>query len=161
MFHNILVAIDGSRDANQALTHAIDLAQSENAQLTIVTAAPDLSWGGYLLPGEPGGKLIEAAEADAEALLQSSRERVPREQPVVTLLANQPIRSSIVHQIKEGGHDLVVMGSRGRGAVRSALLGSVTSYVLHHSKVPVLIVQAEASPMARHHESAGEAAVAA
>jgi nucleotide-binding universal stress UspA family protein len=155
MFQNILVAVDGSPDADHALTHAIDLADTEDAHLTIVTAATESSWSASLLPGESSGKLMEAAEADAEALLRRSRARVDRERPVVTLLANQPIRSSLVRQIEDGGHDLIVMGSRGRGVVRSALVGSVTSYVLHHSTVPVLIVQHDKSPNAMRGETAG------
>lgn len=45
------------------------------------------------------------------------------------------------------------MGSRGRGAVRSALLGSVSHYVLNHSPVPVLIVHAEDAD--ENHEVSG------
>jgi len=61
---------------------------------------------------------------------------------------------ALIRQFKDGQHDLVVMGSRGRGAVRSALLGSASHYVLNHSPVPVLIVHAEQSPEARALETA-------
>ena len=64
------------------------------------------------------------------------------------MLTEQPIRSALIGQIADGAHDLVVMGSRGRGAIRSALLGSASHYVLHHSPVPVLIVHAD-HPKAR------------
>jgi nucleotide-binding universal stress UspA family protein len=62
---------------------------------------------------------------------------------VSTVLSGEPVRLALIHQITSGHHDLVVMGSRGRGALRSVLLGSVSHYVLNHSPVPVLIVHAE------------------
>lgn len=46
---------------------------------------------------------------------------------------------SICHTVKEGEMDLVVMGSRGMGAIRRTFVGSVSDYVLHHSHVPVII----------------------
>ena len=48
----------------------------------------------------------------------------------------------IVARADQEEADLIVMGSRGRGAVRSAVLGSVSHYVLNHARVPVLIVRA-------------------
>ena len=143
MFHNILVAVDDSPSANQALTQAIDLAESEPTRLTLMTGVVEVSPTVYLMAGEETARLIENAQAEAEAILSRARDRIPADLPVTTVLSTKPIRSSLIRQIKEGGHDLVVMGSRGRGAVRSTLLGSVSHYVLHHSPVPVLIVHAE------------------
>jgi nucleotide-binding universal stress UspA family protein len=146
VFHNILAAIDGSAHADQALTHAIDMARCGNARLTLMTAVvapPSLAYLGAT--GEAASTLCRNAQADAEAILARARDRVPGDVSVTTVLSLDPIAGALLGQIEDGHHDLVVMGSRGRGAVRSALLGSVSHDVLHHSPVPVLIVHAESS----------------
>ena len=145
MFHNILVAIDGSPDADQALAQAVDLAESEHTRLTVMTALPRIT-GSCLVPGAPVDELIAGAHAQAEAVLRDARDQIPDDLPVTTMLTEQPIRTALIRHITDGHHDLVVMGSRGRGAVRSTLLGSVSHYVLHHSPVPVLIVHADRTP---------------
>jgi nucleotide-binding universal stress UspA family protein len=146
MFHNILVAVDGSPDADQALAQAVDLAESEHTRLTLITALPRITGPGCLVPGAPVGELIAGAHAQAETVLREARDQVPDDLPVTTLLTERPIRIALMRQITDGHHDLVVMGSRGRGAVRSALLGSVSHHVLHHSPIPVLIVRADHTP---------------
>lgn len=157
MFHNILVAVDGSPDADQALTHAIDLAESEHTRLTLMTAVAELPATTYLGTGAAIGKLIKDARAEAETTLRRAGERVPHDVSVTTVLTRQPIRIALIRRIKDGHHDLVVMGSRGRGAVRSTLLGSLSHYVLNHSPVPVLIVHAEQAPQAESVETAAAA----
>jgi nucleotide-binding universal stress UspA family protein len=157
MFHNILVAVDGSPDADQALTHAIDLAESEHTRLTLMTAVVELPATTYLGVGTEVGKMVAAARVEAETILRRAAERVPDDVSVTTVLTAQPIRIALIRRIKDGHHDLVVMGSRGRGAVRSALLGSLSHYILNHSPVPVLIVHSERSP---HVESLETAAAA-
>ena len=149
MFHSILVAVDGSPDAEQALTEAIDLAESEHTRLTLITAVSPVPVAAYGAPGLPVAQLLEDARVEAEAILRRGRERVPDGVPVTTVLSEEPIRVALSRQIADGHHDLVVMGSRGRGAVRAALLGSVSHYALHHSPIPVLVVQADRSREAR------------
>lgn len=146
MFHNILVAIDGSPDADEALAQAIDLAESQHARLTIfssVAAPAAVAYTG--VSGEVAANLALDAEADTEKILRTAVERIPDGVSVSTVLSNGHVLPALLEQIKNGQHDLLIMGSRGRGAVRSVLLGSVSHYVLNHSPVPVLIVHAEAS----------------
>jgi nucleotide-binding universal stress UspA family protein len=160
MFHNILVAVDGSPHAEQALAEAIDLAESQHARLTLFTAVagpPAIAYFGAV--GEAVVTALRDAEAEADAIVRRACARVPDRVSVTTVLTQRPVMRALIRQIECGHHDLVVMGSRGRGAVRSALLGSVSHYVLHHSPVPVLIVHADApatEPGALH-EAAGVA----
>jgi nucleotide-binding universal stress UspA family protein len=142
MFRNILVAVDGSVDATEALSQAIDLAESERTRLTLITAIPRVPAIASASLAMGFGALDRDRRSWAEAVLTDARERVPCDLPVVTVLTENPIRQAVLDQIKRGDHDLIAMGSRGRGAVRSALLGSVSHYVLNHSPVPALIVHA-------------------
>jgi nucleotide-binding universal stress UspA family protein len=145
MFRNLLVAIDGSEHSARALDEAVDLAQCAHASLTVMTSVPDISpWvlggaGGYA-----GGIDIRALELSAEreylAMLDAATDALAADVPVTKVVGHGPPAAAIVEQVRHGGHDLVVMGSRGRGDVRSLLLGSVSHAVLHTSPVAVLIV---------------------
>jgi nucleotide-binding universal stress UspA family protein len=144
MFRNILVSVDGSPHAERALTEAIDIASCSGARLTILTAVPEP-------PGFVAGPLSMAAwgqlaadlESEAEETLRAAVDRVPEDIPVTSILAHKPIRDALLCRIKEGCHDLLVMGSRGRGAIKASLLGSVSHYALGHCSIPVLVVHVD------------------
>src|SRR5689334_13861111 len=145
MFHNILVAVDGSPDADEALSQAIDLAESEHTRLTLITAVQKLPPVAYIgLTGLPLAQIDADARSWAEGVLRTARDRVPNDIPVTTILTDHPIRAALMEQIKRGRHDLIVMGSRGRGAVRATVLGSVSHYIFNHSRIPTLIFHADA-----------------
>jgi nucleotide-binding universal stress UspA family protein len=144
MFHNILVCVDGSAHADRALSEAIDLATAENARLTILTAiARPPFWA--CTPDTAGSIDSLAADlaAEAKTAMRTAVDRVPASIPVTKILSSRPIRDVLMEQINSGTHDLVVMGSRGRGALTASFLGSVSHFALNHSHVPVLIVHAE------------------
>jgi nucleotide-binding universal stress UspA family protein len=144
MFQNILVSVDGSPDAERALSEAMDLARVTNGRLTILTAiVHPPSWAYSGINAGAAQQVAVELEQEAKDVLRRAEESVPREVPVTTVLTRDPIRQALLKRIDEGGHDLVVMGSRGRGAVASTVLGSVSHHMLHHSPVPVLIVHAD------------------
>jgi nucleotide-binding universal stress UspA family protein len=144
MFRNILVAVDGSPHADRALDEAIDIARTEHAKLTLITGAAEPRTTAMIaMSAGAAATLGPELTRYAERVLREAVERVPDDVSVTTVLTEKPIRKAILKRIDEGRHDLVVMGSRGRGAVRSAVLGSVSHFVLHHSPVPVLVVHAD------------------
>jgi nucleotide-binding universal stress UspA family protein len=147
VFRNILVAVDGSAHADRALSEAIDIARGSNARLTIITAVTEPRTGVTMaLAAGAAAGLGPALLHEADRIVRAAADRVPDDVSVTTILTEKPIRSAILERIRDGGHDLVVMGSRGRGTVRSAVLGSVSHHILHHSPVPVLIVHADPEP---------------
>ena len=143
MFKNILVPTDGSAAAGVALRHAADLARAGDAKLTVMTVALDRS--AYIAAGY--GLAIDFPELEREItrhgqeLVDAAVATIP-EIPVTKLVVIGQPGPAVVDQVAKGGHDLVVMGSRGRGALKSLLLGSVSLHVVQTSPAPVLVVPA-------------------
>ena len=144
MFRNILVAVDGSPHAERALNEAIDIAISGNGRLTILSSIPrPPSWASTPATVAACEPLAQELEHESTDIMRHAIDRVPDSLPVIKVLTHEPIRTALMSRLKTGEHDLLVMGSRGRGAISASLLGSVSHYALHHSPIPVLIVHAE------------------
>jgi nucleotide-binding universal stress UspA family protein len=141
MFRNILVSVDGSRHADKALAEAIELADCNRARLTILTAVPKPpGWASTPSTAAAAGQLSQDLERESIAILEAAVEQVPNDIPVTKIVTHKPIREALMEAVKSGTHDLLVVGSRGRGAITASLLGSVSHHALHHSPIPVLIV---------------------
>lgn len=147
MFRNILVAVDGSAHARRAVAEAGDLATATNGSLTLITSVPDPNaWvlGGPVAAAVDIDSLRDATVQEYRRLLDEAATSVAAELHAHQVLAHGPPAHAIVEQVRAASHDLVVMGSRGRGGVRALMLGSVSQQVLHSSPVPVLVVSADA-----------------
>ena len=143
MYSNILVGVDGSENAYRALDSAIRLAEKLSSKLTllyVVHAPVSLTIDGsftasevFSALGKEGEKVLEDCESKAEQ----------HNIPVKAILASGDPAQQIIDTAKAEGADLIVLGSRGLGKVKSLLLGSVSSKIVHYAKEPVLIIRPE------------------
>jgi nucleotide-binding universal stress UspA family protein len=142
MFTQILVAIDGSKISDRALKIALDEAKVWNATVNVIyvvetglfSSLPmDNTWEiMYSMLEKEGQDALDEAKKEADA-------------KHITLKANMKqghAGNEIVNASEELGADLVIVGSHGRSEVDRILLGSVSSFVVSHSKVSVMVVRA-------------------
>ena len=140
---HILVAVDGSTHSRLALDAAASLALRANAELLILSVgstaglAPSLAWGMAV----DFTDLQEEVDAAAMRVVSEASGRVTSAVKVTTRFRRGHPAAEILQQIEDGRHDLVVLGSRGRG-VFGGLIGSVSHHVLHHSPVAVMVLHA-------------------
>jgi nucleotide-binding universal stress UspA family protein len=139
-FHRVLVAVDGSRHADLALSMAIALAERDHARLAILTVIPNVTETAAMAYGAGVDPIALQADADrnAEKTMRAALDAVPDDQPVDSVQRRGHAGPEIVAQVKAGNHDAVVLGARGLGRIGS-MFGSVSQHVLHHSGVAVFI----------------------
>jgi nucleotide-binding universal stress UspA family protein len=149
----ILLATDGSREAELSARTAADLAQKTHSELHVVHAfgivpvgppvypeATDLQSVEYEAETEEGQRI---SEQRAREVLQEEVEKVRSAGGTVAgeHLIEGRVAPGIVGLAEEIGAGLVVVGSRGRGGIRRALMGSVSDSVVRHAHCPVLVVR--------------------
>jgi nucleotide-binding universal stress UspA family protein len=142
----ILLATDGSEEAELATVRAVDLAGATDSELHVVhVGVVPIFLKSY--PGTLGyyGKLCEEIEAVSRELLRKQSWRVKAAGGTVAgaHLRMGEVDLEIVALAEELQADLIVMGSRGLGGVRRALMGSVSDSVVRHAHCPVLVVRPE------------------
>jgi nucleotide-binding universal stress UspA family protein len=144
----ILLATDGSSEAKLALTTAADMAQSTSSELHVAYVFPTAVQRPFPNPitSRPREMLeheLEEAMQQAQTFLDQQVEQVKEEGVSVAeahLVRGRPDRE-VVHLSEEIGAGLIIMGSRGLGGVRRALMGSVSDSVVRHAHCPVMIVR--------------------
>jgi nucleotide-binding universal stress UspA family protein len=149
-----LLAYDGSPEAEEALDAAIGLVSASHGRLTILSAVsqiPYLACTGAA--PEAVAELRRSFIEDAERVICRAVERVPRGIPVTKIVSSDPVEHALLRQTSDGDHDLLVLGSRGRGPIRSMLFGSVGRAMLRQSPVPVLVVANGQPRSATDHEA--------
>jgi nucleotide-binding universal stress UspA family protein len=141
----ILVATDGSLTATDAVGFAIDFASARDAELIFVHVVATIDFAAPLGFDDPGVALPhEPTEQDRRPLQEAAAVATEHGVAATSILLGGSTADEIVGHAESNDVDLIVIGSRGRGAVSSALLGSVALGVLHAASQPVLVVRCAA-----------------
>ncbi|SCL32741.1 Nucleotide-binding universal stress protein, UspA family [Micromonospora pallida] len=131
----VVVGVDGSECSLIALGYAVERAEQRAVPLHVVRAWAAAQWRAQ---GFDPNEAQAAEQTNLEESLRQWRESFPNV-PVTTEVIPGNAASALVEASRDA--QLVVVGTRGRGGLRGALLGSVSQQVLHHAHCPVAVVR--------------------
>ena len=137
----ILLATDGSPHAELAAMKAVDLAHRTGARLHVVAVGRTFPTAVYDVYTETGQ---EDLRREAQEILDEQVRKIEEAGGTVAiahLKLDERRDEAIVHLAEEIGADLIVIGSRGFGGLKRALLGNVADSVVRHAHCPVLVVR--------------------
>ena len=147
MYQRILVATDGSKLSQKAVTHAITLADMTGAELVALKVVPryPLTYfeGGMTVAMNEVNRIEEEWLAEAKATVNAVKSAAQKKAVKVKAVTvkSDLIAETIMATAKRSKCDLIVMASHGRKGLKRLLLGSETQHVLTHSAIPVLVLR--------------------
>jgi nucleotide-binding universal stress UspA family protein len=133
----VVVGVDGSESADRALAWAAEEAALDHRPLVLVHAVGTLGTPGTVWLTE-ADELVQEMREHGGKLLADAAQDVARRHPCVevhTCVVTQDARQALLHLADDA--QMIVVGSRGRGPIRSLVLGSVSAAVARHAGCPV------------------------
>lgn len=144
MYKKILVPVDGSKNSFAAFVHAVAMARSFGAEISVFYVSP-LSQQVPSYDQVKGTKIPANSSTDpagfAKTVIGEALKHIPEDIPVRTYTEIGEPRIVITEFAQKHHYDMIVIGSRGLGTISSLLMGSVSSYVVHHATCPVLVAR--------------------
>jgi nucleotide-binding universal stress UspA family protein len=134
----IVVGVDGSALATNALEFAIEEARLRKAELHVTYAYPVMA---SRVTGSTGKDYYEQVEAEAKEFLQGIMATAPSTEGLEVEWLGVPGNPSEVLIEASRGATLLVVGSRGQGGFIGLMMGSVSTQCVHYSHCPVLVVR--------------------
>jgi len=145
-YRQIVVGYDSSPDARVALDWAIREAASRHLEIRLVHCEPDLvPWDASAATMSGAQVLTSVLPHDDPAVLAAAAEQVAQAGLLVEVVSAPGSPASALVQASRSAA-MVVIGSRGHGALASAVLGSTVSHVASHARCPVIVTQGSAQP---------------
>ncbi|WP_028274149.1 universal stress protein [Atopococcus tabaci] len=142
-YQRILVAIDGSREAERAFKKAVEVAKRNNATLIIAHVIDTRSYQSF---STFDGSIADNAKTEARNTLNEYKEYAAKEglAETVTVLEFGSPKVMVAKQIPDAQNvDLIILGATGLNAVERLFIGSVSEYVIRHARCDVLIVRTD------------------
>jgi nucleotide-binding universal stress UspA family protein len=140
----LLVPLDGSPLAEQALAKALDVAEGGSPTLLLLRAAEASTWPGV----DPTEEQIRVVH-EAEEYLNAVQARLASKgiHKVETRVWYGPPAAAIVEAARVGHADLIVMTTHGRSGLGRLILGSVAEAVLRGTSTPIMLLRADGAPV--------------